>query len=78
MDENRRDRKCDVTNKPIINDCSIRIEFGHPSDKNGDIYYLSVHDDIGKNVLSHISGLFTNGSNIEDHHIRPRGTWFKE
>ena len=66
----RDGRTCDLTDKPIINDCVVRVEFGYNSDLNGRVYHLCVHDDTGKQILQHINTLFTNNKCVDGHFIQ--------
>lgn len=59
--------KCKVTNKTIIDDCHITIEFGYGSDKDMTTYTFSpVADGVGKLVLEMLKTIGKEGFDIED------------
>lgn len=46
---------CPITNKDVLDDCHITIEFGYGSDLDMTTYTFSpVHEDVGKEVLNYI------------------------
>ncbi len=59
--------KCPITNKDVLDDCHITIEFGYGSDKDMMTYLFSpVHDEVGKKVISYIESLMPKGHSVED------------
>jgi hypothetical protein len=61
------DKTCPITNKQVIDDCHITIEFGYGSDLDLTTYNFSpVHDDIGKKVLKYIQTLMPQGHSIDE------------
>ena len=59
--------KCPITNKDMIDDCHITIEFGYGSDKDMTTYTFSpVHDEVGKNILKLIQSRLPEGKSVED------------
>jgi|13_taG_2_1085334.scaffolds.fasta_scaffold20741_3 hypothetical protein len=49
---------CPITNKDVLDDCHIVIEFGYGSDKDMTTYTFSpVHDEVGEKVLKFIDDL---------------------
>ena len=60
---------CPITNKEVLDDCHIVIEFGYGSDKDLHTYTFSpVHDEVGKKVLNYIETLIE--STYEEHPIQ--------
>jgi len=58
---------CPITNKDVLDDCHITIEFGYGSDKDMTTYTFSpVHDEVGKKVISYIQSLMPKGHSIEE------------
>ena len=58
---------CPITNKDVLDDCHITIEFGYGSDKDMTTYEFSpVHDEVGKKVVAYIQSLMPKGNSIED------------
>ena len=63
-DENL-DQTCPITNKSVLDDCHIVIEFGYGSDKDMTTYSFSpVHDEIGKKVVAYIQSLMPQGNTV--------------
>ncbi len=49
---------CPITEKDVIDDCYITIEFGYGSDKDMMTYHFNkVHDSVGKKVLETIQSM---------------------
>ncbi len=58
---------CPITNKDVLDDCHIVIEFGYGSDKDMTTYKFSpVHDEVGKKVVTYIQSLMPKGNSVED------------
>jgi hypothetical protein len=58
---------CPITNKDVLDDCHIVIEFGYGSDKDMTTYKFSpVHDEVGKKVVAYIQSLMPKGHSVED------------
>ena len=58
---------CPITNKDVLDDCHITIEFGYGSDKDMTTYTFSpVHDEVGKKVISYIQSLMPKGHSVEE------------
>jgi hypothetical protein len=58
---------CPITNKDVLDDCHIVIEFGYGSDKDCTTYKFSpVHDEVGKKVVAYIQSLMPKGHSVED------------
>tara|TARA_B100001093_G_scaffold517018_1_gene597333 strand:- start:4680 stop:4949 length:270 start_codon:yes stop_codon:yes gene_type:complete len=58
---------CPITNKDVLDDCHIVIEFGYGSDKDMTTYTFSaVHDEVGKKVVAYIQSLMPKGNSVED------------
>ena len=67
-----RERTCDLTNTPMINDCYVRITFGYDSELNRHTYRFSTCDKVGQQIIQYINTLYTNGKTIDDHvHVDP-------
>ena len=61
---------CPITNKDVLDDCHISIEFGYGSDKDMTTYTFSpVHDEVGKKVLSYMQSLMPIIHSVEDFSI---------
>ena len=61
------DSTCPITNKQVIDDCHITIEFGYGSDLDMTTYSFSpVHDQVGKKVLDYIQSLMPQGHSIDE------------
>lgn len=61
------DSVCPITNKQVIDDCHIKIEFGYGSDLDMTTYSFSpVHDEVGKKVLDYIQSLMPKGHSIDE------------
>ena len=61
------DENCPITNKQVIDDCHITIDFGYGSDLDMTTYKFSpIHDEVGKKVLSYIQSLMPKGHSIEE------------
>ena len=61
------DQTCPITNKEVIDDCHIVIEFGYGSDLDMTTYTFSpVHDEVGKKVIAYIESLMPKGHSIEE------------
>lgn len=61
------DSTCPITNKQVIDDCHITIEFGYGSDLDMTTYTFSpVHDKVGKKVLDYIKSLMPQGHSIDE------------
>ena len=61
------DQTCPITNKEVIDDCHIVIEFGYGSDLDMTTYTFSpVHDEVGKKVIAYIQSLMPQGHSIEE------------
>jgi hypothetical protein len=59
-------KKCPITNKKVIDDCHITIEFGYGSSKDLTTYTFSpVHDEVGKKVLESIQSMMQENEDIE-------------
>ena len=57
---------CPITNKDVLDDCHITIEFGYGSDKDLFTYKFSpVHDEVGKKVLKYIQSIMPKGKSVE-------------
>lgn len=58
---------CPITNKDVLDDCHIVIEFGYGSDKDMTTYKFSpVHDEVGKKVVAYIQSLMPKGHSVEE------------
>lgn len=58
---------CPITNKDVLDDCHITIEFGYGSDKDMTTYTFSpVHNEVGKKVISYIQSLMPKGHSVEE------------
>lgn len=58
---------CPITNKDVLDDCHIVIEFGYGSDKDMTTYQFSpTHDEVGKKVLAYIQSLMPKGHSVEE------------
>ena len=58
---------CPITNKDVLDDCHIVIEFGYGSDLDMTTYTFSpVHDEVGKKVVAYIESLMPKGHSAED------------
>jgi hypothetical protein len=58
---------CPITNKDVLDDCHITIEFGYGSDKDMTTYRFSpVHDEVGKKVVAYIQSLMPKGHSVEE------------
>ena len=58
---------CPITNKDVLDDCHITIEFGYGSDKDMTTYQFSpVHDEVGKKVVAYIQSLMPKGRSVEE------------
>lgn len=58
---------CPITNKDVLDDCHIVIEFGYGSDKDMTTYKFSpVHDEVGKKVVAYIQSLMPKGHSAEE------------
>ena len=58
---------CPITNKDVLDDCHITIEFGYGSDKDMTTYQFSpVHDEVGKKVVAYIQSLMPKGHSVEE------------
>ena len=58
---------CPITNKDVLDDCHIVIEFGYGSDKDMTTYEFSpVHDEVGKKVVAYIQSLMPKGHSVEE------------
>jgi hypothetical protein len=58
---------CPITNKDVLDDCHIAIEFGYGSDKDMTTYKFSpVHDEVGKKVVAYIQSLMPKGHSVEE------------
>lgn len=61
------DVTCPITNKQVLDDCHIHIEFGYGSDLDMTTYKFSpVHDEVGKKVVKYIESLMPKGHSVED------------
>jgi len=61
---------CPITNKDVLDDCHIVIEFGYGSDKDMTTYTFStIHDEVGKKVVAYIQSLMPKGHSVEDFSI---------
>ena len=60
----RVDCKCDLSDKPMLNDCHVKLEFGYGSDIDGSVYHIDMTDELGHKVLDYIQTLYTNGKSI--------------
>lgn len=61
------DQTCPITNKEVLDDCHIHIEFGYGSDKDMTTYAFSpVHDEVGKKVVAYIQSLMPQGHSVEE------------
>jgi hypothetical protein len=61
------DKTCPITNKQVIDDCHIKIEFGYGSDLDMTTYSFSpVHEKVGKKVLDYIKSLMPQGHSIDE------------
>ncbi len=61
------DHTCPITNKDVLDDCHIVIEFGYGSDKDMTTYTFSpVHDEVGKKVVNYIQSLMPQGHSVEE------------
>lgn len=58
---------CPITNKEVIDDCHITIEFGYGSDLDMTTYSFSpVHDEVGKKVIKYIESLMPKGHSAQE------------
>lgn len=58
---------CPITNKEVIDDCHITIEFGYGSDLDMTTYSFSpVHDEVGKKVIKYIESLMPKGHAVQE------------
>ena len=58
---------CPITNKDVLDDCHITIEFGYGSDKDMTTYQFSpVHDEVGKKVVAYIQSMMPKGHSVEE------------
>ena len=58
---------CPITNKEVIDDCHITIEFGYGSDLDMTTYSFSpVHDEAGKKVIKYIESLMPKGHSVQE------------
>lgn len=65
-DENL-DQTCPISNKQVLDDCHIVIEFGYGSDWDMTTYSFSpVHDEVGKKVVAYIQSLMPKGHSVEE------------
>jgi len=71
--DDRTTRVCDLTDRPIINDCNVKVEFGYGSDRDGDVYRFCVDGDEGVKILKFIESLYVNDRALCDNKIIPRG-----
>lgn len=61
------DQTCPITNKQVLDDCHIVIEFGYGSDKDMTTYTFStIHDEVGKKVVAYIQSLMPQGHSVEE------------
>jgi hypothetical protein len=61
------DTTCPITNRQVIDDCHISIEFGYGSDLDMTTYKFSpVHDEVGKKVVKYIESLMPRGHSVEE------------
>lgn len=65
----RENRQCDLSDKPIQNDCHLKLEFGWGSDIDGSIYHFDLCNELGHKVLDYITTLYSNGKSINNHCI---------
>jgi hypothetical protein len=65
-DENL-DQTCPISNKQVLDDCHISIEFGYGSDLDMTTYsFSSIHDEVGKKVVAYIQSLMPKGHSVEE------------
>jgi hypothetical protein len=58
---------CPITNKDVLDDCHIILEFGYGSDLDMTTYAFSpVHEEVGKKVLAYIQSLMPKNHSVED------------
>ena len=61
------DQTCPITNKEVLDDCHIVIEFGYGSDLDMTTYTFStIHDEVGKKVVAYIQSLMPQGHSVEE------------
>lgn len=70
---------CPITNKDVLDDCHIVIEFGYGSDKDMTTYTFStIHDEVGKKVVAYIQSLMPKGHSVEDFSINVMDELFED
>ena len=58
---------CPITNKDVLDDCHVVIEFGYGSDLDMTTYTFStIHDEVGKKIVAYIQSLMPKGHSVEE------------
>lgn len=58
---------CPITNKDVLDDCHIVVEFGYGSDLDMTTYTFSpVHEEVGKKVIAYIQSLMPKNHSVEE------------
>ena len=59
--------KCVVTQKSVIDDCSIRIEFGYGSNRDLQTFEFNpISDELGEEILQFIKSKLNTSKRLED------------
>lgn len=62
--------KCVVTNDPVIDDCSIRIDFGYGSNRDLQSFeFNTVSDELGEEILQLIASKLPKDKKLNDFRV---------
>ena len=62
--------KCVVTNEPVIDDCSIRIDFGYGSNRDLQSFeFNTVSDELGEEILQLIASKLPKGKKLNEFRV---------
>ncbi len=62
--------KCVVTNNPVIDDCSIMIDFGYGSDRDLQSFeFNTVSDELGEEILQLIASKLPKDKKLNDFRV---------
>ena len=62
--------KCVVTNHPVIDDCSIMIDFGYGSDRDLQSFeFNTVSDELGEEILQLIASKLPKDKKLNDFRV---------